>query len=579
MADLAVLIPTRGRPANIRQVIGAWDFTNAWDVADMWLLTDADDAEAEYYERIVEETRNPDTGEPIIAVMEHKTWMPMVHKVDIAARMVADLYFAVGFAGDDHLPQTINWAQTYLANLRQLGTGMVYGDDGYQGRKLSTEWAVTADAVHALGRMVPAPVEHLYCDNSMMDVFGGAGAMLHLPGVRIEHMHPIAGKASNDAQYKRVNSSEQFRRDRPAYEGWKLTTLPGQIAKIKALRPGKPMIHPKEEKRPMITRTPFPKSFKQIRGVTPADIEITLADLAVLVPADQEIVELGTFHGKTALVLAWGASQGKGAHVTAIDPWEMPGNVYGDEMGDLAGARKWARYWVQSLGYANRIQLVQGFSHEVAERYADPEITTSPIGLLFIDGDHTEEGARRDIESWAPHLAPGAKIAIDDYGNPNYPGVRIAVDSLVAEGVLAPVEVFHDRLAVTRLTERVEDGPAKYGAITSEGVSPSPELTPDVQFPVPEASISRAADLEEEWRQVDPEGVAALEASAAELDETMSKRETVQMGESENDSQVGQSIENLNLTQLKALAKTRGIRLGARKDLRAQILQALRDGE
>lgn len=325
-----------------------------------------------------------------------------------------------------------------------------------------------------------------------------------------------------------------------------------------------------------MTRPPFPSTFKQVKGVTPVGVEIALADFAAAVPADQEIVELGTYHGKTALVMAWGARQGHGAHVTAIDPWDLPGNVYGDEMGDLGSARKWAGYWVRSLGYSNDVRLIRAFSHEAAESWSVPEIdTVKRVGLLFVDGDHTAEGARRDIEAWAPHLAPGATIAIDDYVNPNYPGVAEAIDALVQEGVLTHVQVFHDRLGVTRLSVREEwaiTGPAAepIGAITSEGVSFSPGgqlVTGD---------LDREA-LEAEWRGVDPEGVAALEASAAAMDSDTDVSTRVQPGEL-GDVEAGTPIADLTIPHLKELARYRGIVLGARKDKRSEIIQALKDG-
>lgn len=500
---LAVIVPTRGRPDNIRAVLAAWDFTRAWDVADLILAVDADDPQFSAYLYIAAEFRDK------ITVWNEDVWAPMVTKLNRAAVAFAEerRYFAIGFAGDDHVPRTINWAKKYLQVLRELGTGMVYGDDGYQGGKLSTEWAVTADAVRALGRMVPAPVEHLYCDNAMMDVYGGAGAMRHLPEIRIEHMHPIAGRAASDAQYQRVNSGAQYAKDRLSYNRWKTAALPADIKIIEALRPGAPRVAPLDFKKstrgsgsmrsegrkemrgsgprkidrtqrsgpsvrnvPPKSKFPFPPAFREVVGATPDEIGFTLADFAKVVPPDQEIVEIGVFQGRTALIMAWGASQGNGAHVTAIDPWELTGNVY-DPPFTLEGTRKQAEYNVQSVGYSDRVRLVHGFSESAAGVWGVDD-GEGPVGLLFVDGDHTKEGARRDIEAWAPHLAPGAIIAVDDYGHVDWPGVGEAVDELVDEGFLEPIEIYHDRLAVTRLA-RPEEAPT-VTAITSEGIEPPP---------------------------------------------------------------------------------------------------------
>lgn len=618
MPELAVIVPTRGRPENIRKVIGAWDFTNAWDVADLVLAVDADDPEIRRYHELAAEHEHPDTGEDLFRVIEYTTWLPMAHKLNAtAARLAAEgRYFALGFAGDDHLPQTIGWAKRYLTVLHELGTGMVYGDDGYQGAKLSTEWAITADVVAALGdRMVPAPVEHMYSDNSIMDLFNGAGAIRHLPEVRVEHFNPYAGgKAPMDDQYKRVNGRDQYRRDRLDYERWKRTGLAADVATVRALRPGAPEFTLKPIRphvRPVVRTTrdprlrsgptrerinmnrfPFTRLLKEVRGATPDEIGMVLADFAAGVPADQEIVELGVFQGRTALIMAWGAQQGNGAHVTAIDPWDLPGNVYDPPFTD-ADSRAWAEYRIRELGYDERISLVNAFSHEVAAEWVTGSDLIGrgnrPVGLLFVDGDHTKEGARLDIEAWAPHLAPGAVIAVDDYHHPDWPGVAEAVDELVDEGVLAPVTIYHERLAVTRLTDR------QAWATTGHAAEPIGEQMTHSQrglasdMPIT-AMTAEGATCMCSWmpfpHPYDPEGCVpgmihphAGPAVPAEPgpDSEVSSREVVAEGEVGGVA-AGTSIEDLNTGQLRALAKTRGIRLGVRKDKRDAMLQALRDG-
>jgi predicted O-methyltransferase YrrM len=591
--DLAVIVPTRGRPENIRKVVSAWDFTNAWDVADLVLVIDRDDPEYQRYEALHEEHRHPDTGEELFSIHVQPHWVPMVHKLNHAAFTLTEGYFALGFAGDDHLPQTIDWAKRYLTVLHEMGTGMVYGDDGYQGRKLSTEWAVTSDVVRALGRMVPAPVEHMYCDNSMMDLFNGAGALRHLPEVRIEHRHPVAGKADSDDQYKRVNHRDQFSRDRRAYERWRSSGMVTDINTVRALRAPDAPVSRVDPVRPVASRPPTPRTrgvvrrsgptqrkadmarfpfsreFKEVRGATPDEIGMTLADFALQVPADQEIVELGVFQGRTALIMAWGAKQGHGAHVTGIDPWELEGNVYDPPFTDV-DSRRWAEYRIRELGYSDRIELIQAFSHEVAENWGsrtDDGENPKKVGLLYVDGDHTKEGARRDIESWAPHLAFGAIIAVDDYGHPDWPGVGEAVDELVAEGFLEPIEIYHDRLAVTHLTENAgERSQRGLTAITSEGVSPSPV---NAQLDRDHAALGG----HEDWMS-DPEPDTEVSTTHPSVDRD---RGVVHAGEME-DVVNGTPIEELNTVQLRALAKHRGITLGARKDKRDAMLQALRDG-
>jgi hypothetical protein len=52
--------------------------------------------------------------------------------------------------------------------------------------------------------------------------------------------------------------------------------------------------------------------------------------------------------------------------------------------------------------------VVVGWSPRVARLWA------TPLGLLFIDGGHTEAAAQADYEGWARWVAPGGALAIHD---------------------------------------------------------------------------------------------------------------------------------------------------------------------
>ena len=215
MSDLAVIVPTRGRPANIHNVLRAWDDTDAWTDAQLVLAIDADDTNYGDYVKIVE-----DADHRNVFTVVHPKWMQMVPKLNRTATMLADQYFALGFAGDDHLPRTMHWARRYVETLRELRHGIVYCDDLYQGPKLPTQWAMTSSIVNALGRMVPAPVDHLYCDNAVLDLGKRTNCIRYLSDVVIEHMHYVVGKAQKDSTYARVNSNQQYQVDGRAYRRW-----------------------------------------------------------------------------------------------------------------------------------------------------------------------------------------------------------------------------------------------------------------------------------------------------------------------------------------------------------------------
>lgn len=238
MADLLQIVPTRSRPRNARRVLDAWDATDAWKDAALVFAADADDPQISGYRQLADERRGDGKH---WWVTELPRWLPMVHKLDATAREHADRFWALGFAGDDHLPRTINWAPTYLDALRELGSGIVYGDDLYQGANCPTQWAMTADIVRALGRMVPAPVEHMESDVSILALGKEASCIRYLPQVVIEHMHPHAGKSATDAQYEHVNRREQYHRDGAIYRKWRQGQLAQDAAKVRALRAVEPV--------------------------------------------------------------------------------------------------------------------------------------------------------------------------------------------------------------------------------------------------------------------------------------------------------------------------------------------------
>ena len=147
--------------------------------------------------------------------------------------------FAVGFMGDDHRPRTVGWDKEYLDALRELGTGIVFGDDLYQGDKLPTQCAMTSDIVRALGYMAPPTLTHMYVDNFWRDLGTEADCLYYLPDVVVEHMHPIVGKAEWDEGHLRVNDRQVIDADEAAYvEHQTSGRFAADVAKVKALRGG-----------------------------------------------------------------------------------------------------------------------------------------------------------------------------------------------------------------------------------------------------------------------------------------------------------------------------------------------------
>jgi hypothetical protein len=225
LPDLLVIVPSRGRPGNIAELHDAWTET-ATGPSALLVAADDDDPTLDGYREVC--------GERDIAltVGPRKRMVPTLNEV---ALFYAPAHFAVGFFGDDHRPRTRGFDERYLKALREMESGFVYGNDLLAGERLPTQFALTSDIVMTLGGMVPAQVKHMFCDNQIFDLGHAIGRIKYLPDVIVEHLHPLAGKAENDAGYLEVNHPDAFEADRLIYAEWYEHGMPGDVAKLKAL--------------------------------------------------------------------------------------------------------------------------------------------------------------------------------------------------------------------------------------------------------------------------------------------------------------------------------------------------------
>ncbi len=236
-ADLTILIPTRLRPHTVQELARAFADTCTADTTIIWCIdgcpreheyTDAYDKAVTVYprQRILTGPRRR-----LVATLNH-------HAVETASAV--DAPFALGYLGDDHRPRTFGWDTAYLAGLRGLGSGIVYGDDGHQGANLPTQMAMTADIVRALGYLAPPHLVHMYCDNFWKDLGEGAGCLLYLPTVAVTHHHPGVGLGIWDASYRESNSADRYAADRAAYDAYRAERLAADIATVRTLRGRRP---------------------------------------------------------------------------------------------------------------------------------------------------------------------------------------------------------------------------------------------------------------------------------------------------------------------------------------------------
>ncbi|MGW5638732.1 glycosyltransferase family A protein, partial [Streptomyces sp. NPDC003832] len=193
--DLLVIIPTRGRPQAIPEIMQAWDDTGA--TADVLFCVDKDDPELPGYK--AQAKALADDGRVRFVYWARKRLCGTLNQ---AAIKNAGDYRFLAFLGDDHRPRPADrpWDERFRECLSG-GPGIVYGNDLLQGEKMATAVAMTSDIVQTLGVMAPDCLVHLCLDLVWIDWGKGMQRITYLDDVIIEHLHPAAQKAVVDTGY------------------------------------------------------------------------------------------------------------------------------------------------------------------------------------------------------------------------------------------------------------------------------------------------------------------------------------------------------------------------------------------
>jgi hypothetical protein len=232
VTDLVVIVPSRGRPHAVAELLDAFRDTCTAETQVVVAVDDNDPMLPKY----------PYANTCLVPKATN-----MVRALNFAAAGIVggreatptemawagEVPFAVGFMGDDHRPRTVGWDQRYLDRLHRLKTGMVYGNDLLQCERLPTQVAMTSDIIRALGYMAPEQLSHLYVDNAWLALGTELGRISYLPDVVIEHLHPIAAKGEWDEGYERVNNATAYARDRAVFGQWLRLQLPNDVQRIR----------------------------------------------------------------------------------------------------------------------------------------------------------------------------------------------------------------------------------------------------------------------------------------------------------------------------------------------------------
>jgi MMP 1-O-methyltransferase len=196
-------------------------------------------------------------------------------------------------------------------------------------------------------------------------------------------------------------------------------------------------------------------------GFMPAAEGLALFEAVAAYAARGPVVEIGSYCGKSTIYLAAAAGPA-GQLVVTVDHhrgseehqpgWEYHDPRLVDPVTGRIDTLPSLRATLAAAGLEDQVVVVVGRSADVARLWQ------TPLGLVFIDGGHTDAAAITDYEGWAPWVAHGGALAIHDvFADP-------------AEGGQAPYGIYRRALKSGAFTEVRAEGSLRLLERTGQGI-------------------------------------------------------------------------------------------------------------
>lgn len=204
---LAVAVPTRGRPHNLKRLANALKETCETDY-QLFARLDNDDT-SDY----------PELENTTYLVGERIFYAKSVNEV--AERALQDGFTHIAILGDDVLPETKGWDKKMIDALPKLG--VAYGSDGLEhlhGEDLPTHVVVPIEMYKRLGWLGLPTLRHLFCDNVWREL-GKLTKFIYLKDVKLSHLHRWNKAAPDDKTYQEANDKTKRELDKQAFEAWR----------------------------------------------------------------------------------------------------------------------------------------------------------------------------------------------------------------------------------------------------------------------------------------------------------------------------------------------------------------------
>jgi predicted O-methyltransferase YrrM len=167
--------------------------------------------------------------------------------------------------------------------------------------------------------------------------------------------------------------------------------------------------------------------FDAVPGMVSLQRGLLLYLLAFAAGGEGDIVEIGSWQGRSTVFLAQACDDTDNGLVHAIDWFRAgPATEHLLPMPPGEETERAFRANIERAGLTHRVVV-----HPKRSDEARAEVE-GPLRMLFVDGEHTHEAVTSDL-GYAELLAPGGILVLDDYSD-GFPGVVSAADAFLRRG-------------------------------------------------------------------------------------------------------------------------------------------------
>jgi hypothetical protein len=173
--------------------------------------------------------------------------------------------------------------------------------------------------------------------------------------------------------------------------------------------------------------------------------------------SDPVVVELGSWKGKSSVMLAGGLVGKQNPQLFCVDPFGCDENAEYQQKyyaalleEDRRSTEVTFRHNMKVCGVDSIARQVKGYSFDIVRTW------TRPIDVLFIDASHEYSAVLRDFETWLEFLKQGGVIAFHD-ANGKWPGPTRVVQEELQPPKFGPVNAVGTLAWAVMASEREKD--------------------------------------------------------------------------------------------------------------------------